>query len=116
MTRNTLIRRLYTTVVGLQTQKEQDIIQLRTNGGSWASTPTRHGSPANKWSQGNPFSKTSNKPATMATTTATTQATPPAIGNSRKMKQIPVRIKDKKEKDIVIEITSEKILEGFSNT
>ena len=75
---------------------------------SWASMPTRQGSPVNKWSQGNPF----NIP----------QATRPSatnlvaqLGDSRRTRELLVRVKDREERKRIGE-TSEEILKELKDT
>ena len=101
--------------IQIQTQKEQGNIRSQEDADSWASTPTRRGSPPNAWSKGSPF--TSTKPNTItATTPIQTQArirTRP--GDSRRQRQILVRVRNNEERAAMLEKSAEEVVKGLRN-
>ena len=75
---------------------------------SWASTPTRQGSPDIKWSQGNPFT-----PPRAALPNPTTRVIQP--GDARKQRQLLIRVRSKEEQGDIGE-TAEEILRELKDT
>ena len=95
--------------VELQQEKEKQAKQAtREQAGSWASTPTRQGSPDIKWSQGNPFAP----PRTTLPNPATRVAQP---GDARRQRQLLIRVRNEEEQRNIGE-TAEEILRELKDT